>query len=136
MRVLLLATDKLTVASHLPVVSYVTSLDHFVSMCFLFMVLAIVKIIVIGKMLTAEDDVENAPQRRRLNTIFGAMWLCLWLGSLCWGLIALRETHRQRREASQRFAALGALLGGHSAELAATPKADTASGLGYQLLQA
>jgi hypothetical protein len=73
---------KLTVASHIPVVSYLTQLDAFVSTCFLFMVLAVVQVMLIVGLAVDDADADADLRTRRLNHLAGGSWSVLWVGAL------------------------------------------------------
>jgi hypothetical protein len=89
---------KLTVASHVPVVSYTTQLDIFVSMCFLFMVLATVQAVLVPSLAPNDEAAQT-----HLTLKLGIGWTVLWLLGLVWYGWLVAQTHRLRRRFKTRF---------------------------------
>ena len=97
---------KLTVASHIPVVSYLTQLDAFVSTCFLFMVLAVVQVMLIVGLAVDDADADADLRTRRLNHLAGGSWSVLWVGALATYGYRVRTLKQRHADAKHRFGVL------------------------------
>jgi len=89
---------KLTVASTLPVVSYTTMLDNFISTCFLFMVVATVEPVLVSA-LVPDDSISQD----QLNSFSASVWLLAWLAYLAWHLWDIKRLHTERARLRDRF---------------------------------
>jgi hypothetical protein len=85
---------KLTVASAVPQVSYMTRLDKFISMCFLFISIAAVENAVVPAIPGADHS--------RLDNLFAIGWLSAWGFGLGWYITASVQEHKQAKEAFNR----------------------------------
>lgn len=91
---------KLTVAESIPQVAYLTLLDKFVSLCFLFMTLAAVENAVAP---TFDPSVTDPPALASFDAIAGFVWGGLWLLTCMWYVLSVRQLHGKRAHALRTY---------------------------------
>ena len=88
---------KLTVPQSIPQVAYLTLLDKFVSLCFVFMVLVAVENSLVGGYDPGDWTIGST------DTILCILWWVLWLLTCVWYAMPVRRLWFKRRYAVEQY---------------------------------
>merc|ERR1712060_192938 len=88
---------KLTIAANIPQVNYLTLLDRYVVLCFLFITMAAVENSVMPFM--CPDIVPDDRSTCKPDTVIGALWLFGWLSCSIWYVLWCRFLRWKRSRA-------------------------------------